>query len=197
VPHSSNRFIWKWTANGNYTASLAYRAFFTGMTSLIGAKHVWRAAVPPKVKFLFWLALHGRLWTAERRKRHGLQPEANCALCDQHDETTDHLLAYCSFTREVWVRLLAKAGLQQLGQSHDSTMADWWLQTRAAVPETFRRGFDSRVLLVSWVIWKECNRRTFDNDAKMTVQVLALVHEEADSCIAAGFQSFGVAASGS
>jgi hypothetical protein len=43
---------------------------------------VWRASVPPKVKFFFWLALHDHLWTAECRKRHGLQAEAVYALCD-------------------------------------------------------------------------------------------------------------------
>jgi hypothetical protein len=52
-PQSFNRFIWKCTANSEYTASSAYRDFFIGMSLLVGAKHVWRAAVPPKVKFFF------------------------------------------------------------------------------------------------------------------------------------------------
>jgi hypothetical protein len=52
------------------------------MTTLVGAKHVWRSTVPSKVKFFFWLALHGRPWTAEHRKRHGLQQEAVCVLYD-------------------------------------------------------------------------------------------------------------------
>lgn len=60
----SDRFIWRWMENGEYSASSTYRYFFIGMTSLWGAKEVWRATVPPKVKFFFWLALHGRLWTA-------------------------------------------------------------------------------------------------------------------------------------
>jgi len=143
-PHTSDRFIWKWTASGTYNASSAYRAFFIGMTSLPGAKFVWRAAVPPKVKFFFWLALHGRLWTADHRKRHGLQPEATCALCDQDGETTDHLLASCPFTREVWARLLASAGHQYLAPGNNSTLADWWLLTLDEVPGTFRRAFDTR-----------------------------------------------------
>jgi len=187
-PHTSDRFIWKWTASGTYTASSAYRAFFIGMTSLPGAKFVWRAAVPPKVKFFFWLALHGRLWTADRRKRHGLQPEATCALCDQDGETTDHLLASCPFTREVWARLLASAGHQHLAPGNDSTLADWWLLTRDEVPGTFRRAFDSLVLLVAWIMWKERNNRTFSNVAMTTTQVLAVVTEELDAYIGAGYR---------
>jgi hypothetical protein len=64
-----------------------------------GAKELWRGAVPPKVKFFFWLALHGRLWTAEHMKRHGLQMNVLCALCNQLDETTGHLLCSCVFAR--------------------------------------------------------------------------------------------------
>jgi hypothetical protein len=57
-----------------------------------GAKEDWRATIPPKVKFFFWLTLHGCLWTAKWRKRHGVQDIAACTLFDQDDETTDHLL---------------------------------------------------------------------------------------------------------
>ena len=35
-------------------------------------------------------------------------------LCDQQDETTDHMLASCIFTHEVWHRLLSRVGLQHL-----------------------------------------------------------------------------------
>jgi hypothetical protein len=73
---------------------------------MAGAVELWCAAAPLKVKYFFWIALHGRLWTTEWRKQHGLQPDATCALCDQLDEATDHLLCSCIFAREVWTRLL-------------------------------------------------------------------------------------------
>jgi hypothetical protein len=38
------------------------------------------------------------------------QPDVDCALCDQDDESSDHLLALCVYTREVWHRLLAHVG---------------------------------------------------------------------------------------
>jgi len=101
-----DRFVWRWSPDGVYSSSSAYKAFFHGLTLLPGARQLWRASVPPKVKFFAWLALHGRIWTSDRRRRHGLQDDASCALCDQEDETADHLLLGCVFTREVWHRLL-------------------------------------------------------------------------------------------
>lgn len=82
-------------------ASLAYRTFFQGRTTFLGASELWKATVLPKVKFFMWLALHGRLWTAERRKRHGLQDDDACVLCGQLPEATDHLLLSCVYSREV------------------------------------------------------------------------------------------------
>lgn len=107
-------FVWRWSAGGKYSASSTYRAFFLGSSSLLGAKELWRVRVPPKLKFFFWLALHGRLWTADRRKRHGLQDSDSCALCDQDVESMDHLVKGCVFSRELWFLLLSPLGLLEL-----------------------------------------------------------------------------------
>lgn len=153
------------------------------MRSLVGAKYLWRSSAPPKIKFFFWIALHGRLWTADRRKRHGLQQDAACALCAQDDETTDHLLVSCVFARETWHRvlLLQPVGLQSLAPQHDAVLVDWWQQTRKTLPKAARRPFDSAVLLTSCCSWKERNRRTFDAAPKTIQQLLNLIIEEADA----------------
>lgn len=70
--------------------------------------------------------------------RHGLQVQANCALCDQADESSDHLLASCVFSREVWFQLLRLTGLQNLAPGSDAVLVDWWLRTRMEVPSQFR-----------------------------------------------------------
>jgi len=71
-PGMTDQFVWKWNADGEYSTALAYRAFVFGTTELAGAREVWTAPTPPKVRFFFRLALRGHLWTAERRIPHGL-----------------------------------------------------------------------------------------------------------------------------
>jgi len=186
-PGIDDRFIWKWSANGTYDAASAYRAFFHGTTGLAGAREVWRVCCPPKVKFFFWLALRKRLWTAERRWRHGLQQHADCLLCGQEDETCDHLLVACVFSREIWYRILSAVGSHHTAPSQSDTLVDWWLGARKQVPRALSRGFDSLVLLVSWELWKERNRRTFDGICATTTQVLRRIRAEGEEWIAAGF----------
>jgi len=132
-PLESDRFVWRWSADGQYSVRSAYRAYFIGWTRMAGAKELWRAAVTPKVKFFFWLALHGRIGTADRRRRHGLQADAACALCDQMDETTDHLLPRGMVTAAALTWILPSRPFSD-GQP----------------PQALRRSFDSLVLLVSW-----------------------------------------------
>ena len=159
---------------------------------MAGAKELWRAAVPPKMKFFFWLALHGRLWTAERRKSHGLQLQAACALCDQHDETTDHLLCSCVYAREVWSRLLQPFGFHGAAPQQTSTLLDWWQLGRTSLPQVLRRSFDSMVLLATWCLWKERNRQTFDRRSRTPSELLSIIMEEADAWIGAGFGSLAL-----
>lgn len=111
-----------------------------------------------------------------------------CALCDQADETTDHLLCSCVFTCEIWTRLLASVGIQHLAPQPTSSLADWWLMVREAVPADGRRAFDSLALVASWIMWKERNGRTIDNIARTTSQVLAAITTELDSYVSAGYQ---------
>lgn len=69
---SQDKMLWKWIEDQCFTTSTAYIAFFIGQHEIPGAKILWKTRAPGKCKFFVWLALHGRCWTAARRKRHNL-----------------------------------------------------------------------------------------------------------------------------
>lgn len=71
-PGTADIFAWRLTADQRYSASSAYGAMFIGSSRSLGAKQIWKTAAPPRVRFFFWLIMHERCWTAERRCRHGL-----------------------------------------------------------------------------------------------------------------------------
>jgi hypothetical protein len=49
-----------------------------------------------------------RLWTADRLLKRGMDHPEKCPLCDQEQETCDHLLIGCVFAREFWFKLLSQ-----------------------------------------------------------------------------------------
>lgn len=107
------------------------------------------------VKLFFWYALHRRLWTSERRHRHGLQNSDTCALCDQAPETVSHLFRGCVFAREISLQLIA------LVPEDADDLGAWWLRTRSRLDSNSKKVFDSMFLLIAWTLWKERNNRVF------------------------------------
>uniref|UniRef100_A0A453HCV5 Reverse transcriptase zinc-binding domain-containing protein n=1 Tax=Aegilops tauschii subsp. strangulata TaxID=200361 RepID=A0A453HCV5_AEGTS len=75
--------IWRWSANGVYSAKSAYTATFAGSTTCAAWKLTWKHWAPPRIRFFHWLAHLDRCWTADRLARRGLQHPARCPLCDQ------------------------------------------------------------------------------------------------------------------
>jgi len=111
---SSDIFRWRLTADRTYSSASTYGAMFLRSSRPLGAKETWKAAASPWVRFFFWLVMHGRCWTAERRHQHGFQDSNACIICDQMPETMDHLILGCPFSKEVWSILLAKLQLQEV-----------------------------------------------------------------------------------
>ena len=74
------------------------------------------------------------------------------------------------------------------------SFADWWTGARKRFPRSSRKGFDSLVVLVSWLLWKEQNNRTFDRRAQSAREFQAAVGNEIVMWIQGGFKSLEVAA---
>jgi hypothetical protein len=53
-----DHLLWRWTASGKYSASLAYNAMFLGQTKVLGARELWKVSAPNKCHLFIWLALH-------------------------------------------------------------------------------------------------------------------------------------------
>ncbi|XP_062014037.1 uncharacterized protein LOC133730471 [Rosa rugosa] len=63
---------------------------------------LWKLNIQPKVKMFGWLLLRERLKTRGRLSRFGLINDNSCPLCQEDNETTNHLFGYCNVTKAVW-----------------------------------------------------------------------------------------------
>jgi hypothetical protein len=84
-----------------------------GTAGFASAELIWRNCAPPRCKFFLWLATRDRCWTADRLAKRGMDHPVQCPLCDQGDETVQHLLISCVFSREVWFRIFSLVNLRQ------------------------------------------------------------------------------------
>ena len=66
----------------------------------------------------------------------------------------------------------------QLPQQDPQCLATWWEYVASKVPKQERRTFNGVLIYVVWNLWKERNRRIFENEHKTSEQVTYLANED-------------------
>ncbi|XP_026451888.1 uncharacterized protein LOC113352260 [Papaver somniferum] len=66
---------------------------------------IWQQAIPPKICFLMWCLVHGKLNTIDLLQRKGMNLHNDCDLCCGGEETQDHLFLHCKIAYKIWCNL--------------------------------------------------------------------------------------------
>ena len=158
-PDVEDSHIWKFSASGQYSAKPAYDAMFIGAIQFQPWERIWKSWAPGKCKFFMWLVAHNRCWTADRLAKNGLAHPEKCPLCDQEEETINHLLLSCVFARQTWFEILLGLGLQVLSpQLEDPSFEEWWHKVSSKVSGQVQKGLNSTIILVAWSLWNHRNQ---------------------------------------
>jgi hypothetical protein len=176
-----DRFTWRGAMAGKYNAKDTYVMLCQGGVRCEMEKLIWKSFAPLKCKIFIWLAIRNRLWTSDRRVRHGLQVDSEaCFTCLQEEDTVDHILSKCPYARLVWFRCMRRLGVQIEEPQGDTDLKRWWVEARKRVKRRDRRSFDTLVILVSWMLWKQRNARAFGNVRlqKSEVELTSAILEE-------------------
>jgi hypothetical protein len=87
-----DRHVFMLATNGQYSPKTVYEALFLGFVHFEHANRIWKSWAPAKCKFFMWLSALNKCWTADQLSKRGLPHPIRCPLCDQQQETIDHLL---------------------------------------------------------------------------------------------------------
>jgi hypothetical protein len=134
-----------------------------------------------------WLVAHKRCWIADHLTRRGLNHPEKCPLCDQEDETIDHLLVACVFARQFWYLIMRQVGLHSLvPEPNDLFFDEWWEKVHLTTSALTRRGLNSLIILGAWILWNHRNRCVFDGAAPNMAESLILFGNERRMWMMAG-----------
>jgi hypothetical protein len=174
-PDVADTHILRFSTTGQYSTKSAYEALFIGSIHFSPWEWISKSWPPGKCKFFMWTVAHKKCWIADSLARKGLPHLVVCPLCDQSDETIDHLLVSCIFSRQVWFTILQGFGLQDLAsqsvelsfedwfailqgfglqdlasQSVELSFEDWWDNISKRVSGQGKKGLNSIVILKAW-----------------------------------------------
>ena len=65
------------------------------------SRSIWNPIVPPKLGFFTWEASWGKVFTLDQLKKRGIPLVNRCFLCEENEETIDHLLIHCLRAKEL------------------------------------------------------------------------------------------------
>ena len=118
--------------------------------------------LPPKVGFFAWEASWGKVLTLDQLKKRRWSLPNRCLLCCAADETIDHLLIHCTKSKVLWDLLFTLFSVQWvLPLSVKEVLLGWH---DSFVGKKRRKVWRAAPLCLFWMVWKERNRITFDND---------------------------------
>ena len=96
-----DEIIWKYTADGQYSAKSVYDVQFRGSYCGFQPQRVWKAYAEPKHKFFTWLLIQEKVLTADLMQQRHWPCNPVCQLCKLEPETATHLCLHCPFAQQV------------------------------------------------------------------------------------------------
>jgi hypothetical protein len=62
---------WRWSADGEYSSSSAYKIQFTTNFCKTHINLIWKAKTEPKYRFFAWTLLHNKILTSDNLQKRG------------------------------------------------------------------------------------------------------------------------------
>ena len=112
VANREDKLVLKGGTPNVYSVKLLYEVLnrTEAKTTPFPTLSVWNNMVPLKVGFFAWEASWGKVLTLDQLKKRGRSLANRCYLCEEEEETLNHLLVHCSKVKMLWELILAIVG---------------------------------------------------------------------------------------
>jgi len=138
---------------------------------------VWKNIAPPKVEFMLWLALLGKLNTRDLLVKKGVLPshENVCSFCTQQPEDINHLLLKCQCSWSIWCSFAEDFGVLMVEQQRQQGFRqfyEWWL-AKNFHSQNSKKLFILTFFAIAWSLWMGRNKIVFEQQT-LDIHILQL-----------------------
>uniref|UniRef100_A0A2N9ISC3 MHD domain-containing protein n=1 Tax=Fagus sylvatica TaxID=28930 RepID=A0A2N9ISC3_FAGSY len=132
---------------------------------------IWGVKAPPRVAFFMWTVAWGWILTCDNLKKKGFVLAGWCFMCKNAKQTVDHLLLHCWVARQLWNFVFLFVGIDWVLLLHVSNLLFGWWNWFGKRPSGVWNLIPSWLM---WTIWRERNKRTFENMETPVAKAVAL-----------------------
>ncbi|KAK3193242.1 hypothetical protein Dsin_024552 [Dipteronia sinensis] len=160
---------WLPSSNGIYSTSFAFSSLRALHPLVPWFQLVWFPQNIPRMSFILWMTVRGRLSTRDRIHKYDPSAVTTCVLCNSHLESHAHLFFECLLSRAIWTQLLNYCGSPWNGLCWNDFIT--WASThwRGNTPIIVAK----KLCLGAAVyhIWRERNCRIFEGTQRTSLVV--------------------------
>nr|XP_009625589.1 uncharacterized protein LOC104116442 [Nicotiana tomentosiformis] len=153
------------TAIKKSITSLVYKQLLPNNARVPWKYFMYRNDARPKAKIIMWLGLQGKLITTDRLIRWGMNVEGKCSLCQAQEETRDHLLAECEYSKRHWEKTMQWIQHQRCKHIQWKHHLEWAIESakgRSPQAQIFRMAYAECL----YAIWMERNYKIFEKKSR-------------------------------
>ena len=95
----------------SFSVKVMYKGYDLSSTCDFPYRLIWNSVTPPKMGIFSWEAAWGKILTLDNLKRRGVAFANRCFMCEEEEETIDHLLIHCKSAKMLWDLFLTMVGI--------------------------------------------------------------------------------------
>ena len=170
-PMGEDKLSLKNAKDKGFSVKSMYKGFDVSPAFDFPHRLVWNPVAPPKIGVFAWEAAWGKVLTLDQLKRRGMTFANRCFMCEEEEETIDHLLIHCKFAKMLWDLFLSIVGISWVfPHSVLHTLLAW---QGCAVGKKRKKIWLAAPLCLFWNLWRARNRLVFENEVPSAQRIKA------------------------
>ncbi|XP_042477785.1 uncharacterized protein LOC122059169 [Macadamia integrifolia] len=152
--------IWQLSPLGSFTTSSAWEDIRRVAPAVHWNSLVWHNNLPPRIATFGWRLAHERLPTDELIRKKGIFLVSRCSLCEQYEESMEHIFLHCPFSRDIWEKFTSCFAIRWSEHESIDSLFQWWKRKSRLI--NLKNSWMIGFTIIASQIWRERNIRRYE-----------------------------------
>ena len=170
-PLGEDMLFLKGVKEKRFSVKIMYKRLDPSPAIEFPSRSVWNPVVPPQIGFFAWEVAWGKVLTLDQLKRRGMTFANICFLCEEDEESIDHLLIHYKSAKMLWNLFLLIVGVSWVFSR--SVLHTLLAGQGVTVGKKCKKLWMAAPLCLFWTLWHARNSLVFENEATFVQRIKA------------------------